>query len=274
MNPLNDLPNTSPGTLPDTLPGKTLLRVENLSKHFNIHHLGRRIDVFDHLSFSLDPGEFLLVTGPNGAGKSTLLRCLYRSYLPTGGHAYYHSTTYHAEGATIDLATAADLDIALLRKQEIGFVTQFLRARPRVTALELVAEPLLNTGVALPEAEEEARAALDAFGLKQALWSAYPSTFSGGEQQKVNLARALIRPYQLLLLDEPTASLDVGARHALRQWLAALKAKGVAVIAVLHHDEDAGDLVDRRLEITQTATISATESVTNGATNGVTNGVH
>lgn len=252
---------------------KPLLEVENLSKHFNIHHLGRRIDVFDNLSFALSPGEFLLVAGPNGAGKSTLLRCLYRSYLPSGGHAYYHSETLQTEDQRIDLVQAADLDIAMLRKHEIGFVTQFLRPRPRVTALELVAEPLLNTGVSLVDAEEEAKAALDAFGLKPALWSAYPSTFSGGEQQKVNLARALIRPYRLLLLDEPTASLDVGAREALRQWLASLKARGVAIIAVLHHDEDAGDLVDRRLAITQLATVAADGMATVPAS-GVVNGLH
>lgn len=229
-----------------------LLHVERLCKDFQIHHLDRRIEVFEDLSFSLDPGEFLLITGPNGAGKSTLLRCLYRTYLPTAGHAYYHSLT-----ATVDLAQAADLDIAFLRNHEIGFVTQFLRARPRVTALELVAEPLLNTGYTVEKAEDQARAALEAFGLKQALWNAYPSTFSGGEQQKVNLARALIRPYRLLLLDEPTASLDAGARQALRQWLGALKEQGVAIMAVLHHDEDAGDLVDRRVAITQRATITS-----------------
>lgn len=238
----------------------TILQVEGLAKRFDIHHLQRRIDVFANLSFSLDRGEFLLVTGPNGAGKSTLLRCLYRSYLPTAGHALYYPTPdllpAHSAAVPVDLARAADMDIALLRKHEIGFVTQFLRARPRVTALELVAEPLLSTGTALKVAEEQARAALDAFGLKPALWSAYPSTFSGGEQQKVNLARALISPYRLLLLDEPTASLDADARQALRQWLAVLKAQGVAIIAVLHHDQDAGDLVDRRLNITQVATIA------------------
>jgi alpha-D-ribose 1-methylphosphonate 5-triphosphate synthase subunit PhnL len=225
-----------------------LLTVDGLAKHFNIHHLGRRIEVFEQLSFALHTGEFLLVTGPNGAGKSTLLRCLYRTYRPTGGQAQFA-----AQQGRIDLATAADIDIALLRKHEIGFVTQFLRARPRVTAVELVAEPLLATGVALAGAEERAKAALNAFGLKPALWNAYPTTFSGGEQQKVNLARALIHPYRLLLLDEPTASLDANARRALVQRLAELKAQGVAMIAVLHHAEDAAALIDRELPITQVA---------------------
>lgn len=221
-----------------------LLRVEGLCKSFTIHHLARIIPAFHELHFDLAAGEFLLVIGPNGAGKSTLLRCLYRTYLPTAGAAWFAST----QGA-IDLARAADIDIAVLRNQEIGFVTQFLKTRPRVTALELVAEPLLATGLPANTAQARAQAALDFFGVKPALWHAYPTTFSGGEQQKVNLARALIRPCRLLLLDEPTASLDVNARQALVERLAALKQEGVAMMAVLHHAEDAAALIDRRLAI-------------------------
>jgi alpha-D-ribose 1-methylphosphonate 5-triphosphate synthase subunit PhnL len=221
-----------------------LLQVEGLAKTFTIHHLDRTIPAFQELHFSLQPGEFLLVTGPNGAGKSTLLRCLYRTYLPTDGHAWFASNY-----GCVDLAQAADIDIALLRKAEIGFVTQFLKTRPRVTAQELVAEPLLATGLTVSEANARAQEALDFFGVKPALWAAYPTTFSGGEQQKVNLARALIRPYRLLLLDEPTASLDINARQALVERLAALKREGVAMMAVLHHAEDAASLIDRRLAI-------------------------
>ena len=221
-----------------------LLQVEGLAKTFTIHHLDRTIPAFQHLSFALHPGEFLLVTGPNGAGKSTLLRCLYRTYLPTSGQAWFAS-----DYGCVDLAQAADIDIALLRKAEIGFVTQFFKTRPRVTAQELVAEPLLAMGFTLSEASAHAQAALDFFGVKPALWNAYPTTFSGGEQQKVNLARALIRPYRLLLLDEPTASLDLQARQALVERLAALKREGVAMMAVLHHAEDAASLVDRQLAI-------------------------
>lgn len=225
--------------------GNTLLQVEGLCKSFTIHHLARTIPAFQDLHFSLEPGEFLLVSGPNGAGKSTLLRCLYRTYLPTGGSAWFA-----AHGGRIDLACATDIDIAALRKQEIGFVTQFLKTRPRVTALELVAEPLLATGLTASAATAHAQEALDFFGVKPVLWTAYPTTFSGGEQQKVNLARALIRPYRLLLLDEPTASLDVNARQALVERLATLKQAGVAMMAVLHHAEDAAALIDRRLAIT------------------------
>jgi alpha-D-ribose 1-methylphosphonate 5-triphosphate synthase subunit PhnL len=219
-----------------------VLEVRNLSKRFVLHQLGREIPAFKSLSFDLSSGEFLLVTGPNGVGKSTLLRSLYRTYQPSGGAAWFYSRR-----GPVDLARAADVDVALLRREEIGMVTQFLRPRPRVTALELVAEPLLEAGDR--QAHRQAERFLETFGLKRELWAAYPSTFSGGEQQKVNLARALIRPCRLLLLDEPTASLDRQTREALVARLAELKAGGTALIGVFHHLEDVGRLLDRELRL-------------------------
>jgi alpha-D-ribose 1-methylphosphonate 5-triphosphate synthase subunit PhnL len=222
----------------------TLLRVENYAKRFHIHHLDRAIEVFEALTFTIAPGQFLLISGPNGVGKSTLLRCLYRTYLPSAGTALYQSLN-----GAIDLARAADVDIALLRREEIGFVTQFLRPRPRVSALELVAEPLLASGAGLDDARPQAEAILDDFGLKTDLWAAYPTTFSGGEQQKVNLARALLRPRRLLLLDEPTASLDAAARASLTRRLGELKDQGVAMIGIFHHPEEVRDLVDGEIQL-------------------------
>jgi alpha-D-ribose 1-methylphosphonate 5-triphosphate synthase subunit PhnL len=116
-----------------------------------------------------------------------------------------------------------------------------------VSALELVAEPLLEVGRTWDDAQREASDWLEALGLKREIWHAYPTTFSGGEQQKVNLARALIAPRRLLLLDEPTASLDAQAREALVARLAQLKTAGVAMIGVFHHPEDVRTLIDAEL---------------------------
>ncbi len=222
----------------------TLLNVQDLSKAFQIHALQRAVPAFRAVSFRLHPGELLLVRGPNGVGKSSLLRCLYRTYMPDSGSARFQSSL-----GEVDLARAADVDIALLRRSEIGHVTQFLRPRPRVSALDLVAEPLLVAGKAQDEARALAADQLGALGLKQAIWGAYPSTFSGGEQQKINLARALIAPRRLLLLDEPTSSLDTQARAALARQIAALKAQGVAMIGIFHHAEDSAGLADAELQL-------------------------
>jgi alpha-D-ribose 1-methylphosphonate 5-triphosphate synthase subunit PhnL len=219
-----------------------ILEVNDLTKDFFLHQLERQVLAFSNLSFTLSSGEFLLVAGANGVGKSTLLRTLYRSYRASSGQAWYSS-----KHGRLDLVRAADVDMMLLRQEEIGFVTQFLRPRPRVSAVELVAEPLLFAGVTQEIALKRASGALEMFGLKPELWQAYPTTFSGGEQQKVNLARALIQPRRLLLLDEPTASLDASARAALRERLGQLKNEGVAMIGVLHHPEDASGLIEREI---------------------------
>lgn len=223
----------------------TVLDIKGLTKGFTLHHLNKGIAAFNDISFSVSAGEFILLKGVNGAGKSTLLRTLYRSYLPQGGEINFAS-----QHGVIDLARAADVDIAHLRRTEIGFVTQFLTARPRVSAEALVAEPLRMAGVVAAEALDHARAALETFGVKPELWPAYPTTFSGGEQQKVNLARALILPQKLLMLDEPTASLDANARAALVARLAELKAQGTAMIGVFHHPGDVLHLIDRIVDLT------------------------
>ena len=226
----------------------TVLDVRSLAKGFTMHHLGTQMGAFKDISFTLKAGEFLLLKGRNGAGKSTLLRTLYRSYLAQQGEILFHSGH-----GVIDLARAADVDVTFLRRTEIGFVTQFLTARPRVSAEALVAEPLRLAGHAPDQAMAEARHWLAALGVKPELWAAYPTTFSGGEQQKVNLARALILPQRLLLLDEPTASLDVSARAALVQRLAELKAQGTAMIGVFHHPGDVSALIDREIDLTPNA---------------------
>jgi len=235
-----------------------LLKVSNYTKYIHIHHLSREIPVFENLSFELNQGQFLIVRGPNGIGKSTLLRCLFRSYLPTSGEALYESNY-----GMIDLARAADIDMLTLRAEEIGFVTQFLRPRPRVSALGLVAEPLINAGYVVQDATEQAELMLENFGLKRDLWDAYPTTFSGGEQQKVNLARALVAPRRLLLLDEPTASLDVETRESLSNRLGELKAQGVAMLGVFHHPQDVEEHIDNEVYL------SITHTTANGALQGM-----
>jgi len=226
----------------------TVLDIQGLTKGFSLHHLGKDIGAFEDISFSVAKGEFVLLKGANGAGKSTLLRTLYRSYLPLSGEIRFHSSH-----GLIDLARAADVDIAHLRRTEIGFVTQFLTARPRVSAEAIVAEPLRLAGWDSDSALNKARSALETFGVKPDLWAAYPTTFSGGEQQKVNLARALILPQKLLMLDEPTASLDVNARGALVARLQELKDQGTAMIGVFHHPDDVLHLIDRIVDLTPDA---------------------
>lgn len=220
------------------------LVVEELSKGFTLHVLGgRQLRAFPRISFSVQPGECLQLAGPSGTGKSSLLKCLYRTYQPSGGQALLH-----VKGESVDLAVAEEPDILRLRRDAIAHVSQFFQAIPRLTAATVVAEPLREQGVSAEEARQRARAMLERLDIPASLWDAFPSTFSGGERQRVNLARALVAPRALLLLDEPVASLDPDRRARVLDLLAELKRNGAAMIAVFH-DVERPALVDRTLSM-------------------------
>jgi alpha-D-ribose 1-methylphosphonate 5-triphosphate synthase subunit PhnL len=220
------------------------LEVDGLQKAFTLHVLrGKHIPAFGPVRFALAPGECVQLVGPSGSGKSSLLKCLYRTYRPSAGRALLR-----VNGDTVDLAAAGEPAMLRLRRDTIGYVSQFFQAIPRLTALSVVAEPLLEIGVEPTEARRWAQAMLERLEIPESLWEAYPSTFSGGERQRVNLARALIVPRPLLLLDEPVASLDLGRRTLVLALLQELKAAGASLLAVFHEAERL-HLVDRVLPI-------------------------
>jgi alpha-D-ribose 1-methylphosphonate 5-triphosphate synthase subunit PhnL len=219
-----------------------VLSVEGLSKRFALHALGGRIiEGCPPIGLEVPAGAFVALAGPSGSGKSTVLKCIYRTYLPTAGHIRYRS----ARRGVVDLATASDRLVLELRAAEIGFVSQFLRVIPRVPALEVVAQPLLDAGVPPDRAREEARDVLDRLRIPRALHDASPATFSGGEQQRVNIARALARAPRLLLLDEPTASLDAASASLVLAELRALQARGTTILGVFHDHALIAAVADR-----------------------------
>ncbi len=224
----------------------TLLHVEDLAKRFVCHmQEGKVILGFEGVSFRVRQGTALALTGPSGAGKSSVLKCIYRSYLPVQGRIRYRPV----EGVEIDLARASETEVLRIRRAEIGYVTQFLSVLPRVPAVDVVAEPLITAGVSLEEARRRARALLERIGIEPTLWEAFPATFSGGEKQRVNFARAVIRPPRLLLLDEPTASLDRRTMAVVIEVLAEMKARGTTMIAVFHEDSLLDSLMDEHYRL-------------------------
>lgn len=225
-----------------------LLRVEALSKQFTLHmRQGKVITGCLEVDLSLSPGEFLAITGPSGNGKSTILKCIYRTYRPTAGAIRYDSSAF----GPLDLATAADGQITALRRRELGYVSQFLRVIPRLPAVDVVAEPLWARGEGVDESRERARQLLLRLGIPAGHLDAYPATFSGGEQQRVGIARAVAAAPRLLLLDEPTASLDRRTGQSVVDLLADLKAAGTSMVGVFHDLETVRPLVDGVLGMDQ-----------------------
>ncbi len=212
-----------------------MLKVENLTKEFTMHIRGGvKIPSFRNISFQVQSGTMLAITGPSGIGKSSLLKCIYRTYLPTEGNIIYQTK----EGEEVNLAQASDREMIQLRKSEIGYVSQFFHVLPRISAKEILMEPLLAKGVEEAEAKEQAEYLLNYVGLGKTLWEMYPSTFSGGEKQRLNIIHAIITKPRFLLLDEPTASLDKGYKGKVMELINQLKAEGTGMVGVFH-DKDA-----------------------------------
>jgi alpha-D-ribose 1-methylphosphonate 5-triphosphate synthase subunit PhnL len=212
---------------------ETMVVVEGLVKRFTLHVQGGvQVPVFDGIDLEVARGECVVLGGPSGAGKSTLLRTVYGNYLPQGG------TVRVRDGESWVAITGAEPRTILgLRRRTLGYVSQFLRVIPRVPTLDLVMAPLLEAGIEAEAARARAAALLERLNIPARLWTLPPATFSGGEQQRVNIARSFVVDYPILLLDEPTASLDAGNRRVVVELIGEARARGAAILGIFHDAE-------------------------------------
>jgi alpha-D-ribose 1-methylphosphonate 5-triphosphate synthase subunit PhnL len=219
-----------------------MIRIENLSKAFTLHNQGGAvIPVMSDATLTVRAGECVGLTGPSGAGKSTLMRMVWGNYLSAGGSLMV---------GALDVATASPRQIIALRRETLGYVSQFLRVVPRVPSLDVVAEPLLALGTPVDAARDRAAILLRRLNIPERLWSLSPTTFSGGEQQRVNIARGFAHPYPVLLLDEPTASLDATNRAVVLGLIHEAKARGAAILGIFHDEGARAAVCDRLVDVT------------------------
>lgn len=226
-----------------------MIDIRKAEKTFVMHlQDGIRLPVVRGVSFQVASGECVVLDGPSGAGKSSILKMIFGNYRCDAG-----SICVQHAGAPVDLATAEPRQILSVRRHTIGYVSQFLRAVPRVAAIDVVAEPLVVAGMARDEACERAGDLLRRLNIPERLWKLPPATFSGGEQQRVNIARGFISSLPVLLLDEPTASLDAANRGVVVELVAEKKRAGVAMVAIVHDDDVRRLIADRLVDVTSFA---------------------
>jgi alpha-D-ribose 1-methylphosphonate 5-triphosphate synthase subunit PhnL len=224
-----------------------VLELAAVSKTFTMHLQGGiRLPVVSGVEFNVRAGECAVLTGPSGAGKSSILKMIFGTYRCDAGRIIVR----HGVG-TIDVAAAEPRQILELRRDSLGYVSQFLRAVPRVAAIDVVAEPLAMSGVTRQSAQQQAAALLSRLNIPERLWQLPPATFSGGEQQRVNIARGFLSDLPILLLDEPTASLDAGNRAVVVDLVAEKKRRGAAVVAIVHDDDVRAAIADTLVDITR-----------------------
>jgi alpha-D-ribose 1-methylphosphonate 5-triphosphate synthase subunit PhnL len=219
-----------------------MIHISNLSKSFTLHNQGAAvIPVMQGAELQVRPGECLGLVGASGSGKSTLMRMIWGNYLAATGSIMV---------GDVDVVRATPREIIALRRQTLGYVSQFLRVVPRVPTVDVVAEPLLTLGVAVDAARARAITLLAQLNIPERLWPLSPTTFSGGEQQRVNIARGFVHPYPALLLDEPTASLDAVNREVVLTLIEGAKARGAAIIGIFHDAAARDRLCDRLIDVT------------------------
>ena len=224
---------------------KPMLQMNNLSKQFKLHlQHSTELTVLQDFNLSLNPGECVRLSGPSGMGKSTILKLAYGNYRASSGEILVRNK----DGQLLDMTKASARTVLHLRSHSIAYVSQFLRVIPRVAAIDIVAEPLLENGngsITLEQAREEAARWLTRLRIPESLWQLPPATFSGGEQQRINLARSFIKPRPLLLLDEPTASLDPSNTQTVIDMIVQARNKGIAILGIFHDDAVAQKVVNR-----------------------------
>lgn len=220
-----------------------MINVEDLKKTFTLHNQGAAvIPVIEGAAFHVAPGECVALTGESGAGKSTVMRILYGNYLAQGGSVRI---------GDVDIVGAEPREILELRRSVLGYVSQFLRVVPRVPTLDVVSEPLLTIGWTEADAHARARDLCTRLRIPERLWSLSPTTFSGGEQQRVNIARGFAHRYPALLLDEPTASLDPLNRETVLTLIEEAKAGGAAIVGIFHDLEARNRVADREVDVSR-----------------------
>lgn len=220
---------------------EAMIRVSDVSKSFVLHNQGGAvIPVMAGAALSVERGECVALVGDSGAGKSTLMRMLYGNYLANGGRIVVGG---------VEVSGAEPREILAMRREVLGYVSQFLRVVPRVPTLEVVAEPVRAAGGSRAEGEARARDLLARLNVPERLWSLSPTTFSGGEQQRVNIARGFAHDFPAMLLDEPTASLDATNRAVVLGLIEEAKARGAAIVGIFHDAEARAQVCDREIDV-------------------------
>jgi alpha-D-ribose 1-methylphosphonate 5-triphosphate synthase subunit PhnL len=229
------------------------LEIDGIAKTFVMHlQGGKALPIVAGVSLRVGAGECIVLGGPSGAGKSSILKMIYGNYRTDSG-----SVLVQSSGTTVDVATASPRQILKLRRSTIGYVSQFLRVIPRISALDVVAAAARNQGLDEATATRRAQAMLNQLNVPERLWSLPPATFSGGEQQRVNIARGFVADHAILLLDEPTASLDAVNRAAVIDLIADKKRQGIAMLGIFHDEDVRNRVADRIVDVTRFAARAA-----------------